>query len=60
MGIEGHTETVGGAQKNENTQNQVPVLQVHDAMSLGTCFQTFSDNVVVSSAGCEIPENAGV
>jgi hypothetical protein len=43
-----------------NTQNEVPVLGVHDAVSLGKCFPTFRDNVVVLSAGFEVPKNVGV
>jgi hypothetical protein len=61
-GTEGQTEADGTAWKNEirNTQNEVPVLLIHDAVSLGKCFPTFRDNVVDSSAGFEVPKNAGV
>ena len=38
----------------------IPVFLVHDAVSLGECFPTFRENVVVLSAGFEVPKNAGV
>jgi hypothetical protein len=61
-GTAGQTEIIGRARKNEirNIQNEVPVLLVHDAVSLGKHFPTFRDNVVVSSVGFEVPKNVGV